>query len=236
MPPTATAVQAPATVAVVAVLLLSLPPAGRAASHSDAPLIKQDPQANITDVYAFVGTKFNNASQKVLNVVVHVRPFSDPGDGVIDDRFADDARYSIHITNPATGAEITRYDFAFSDSSPVTSPGLKNPNTILSYGLGTSAGPIISVGGPTRSFARLRNLPGSGVAGSRRGARQGPRGAGARGNRTAGRRHPDSRRLAGGRGNRPLGRQAGPQPAGVRRMGGPWRCVDATIARHPEPG
>jgi len=26
-----------------------------AASHSDAPLIKQDPQANLTDVYAFVG-------------------------------------------------------------------------------------------------------------------------------------------------------------------------------------
>ncbi len=27
-----------------------------ASSHSDAPLSKQDPQANLTDVYAFVGT------------------------------------------------------------------------------------------------------------------------------------------------------------------------------------
>ena len=76
-----------------------------AASHSDAPLIKQDPQANLTDVYAFVGTKYNNPREKVLNVIVHVRPFSEPGDGVIYDRFADDARYSIHITDPATGAD-----------------------------------------------------------------------------------------------------------------------------------
>ena len=74
-----------------------------AASHSDAPLIKQDPQANITDVYAFVGTKYNDATVKVLNVIVHVRPFSEPGDGVIYDRFADDALYSIHIADPATG-------------------------------------------------------------------------------------------------------------------------------------
>ena len=41
-----------------------------AASHSDAPLIKQDPQANLTDVYAFVGTKYNNPREKVLNVSV----------------------------------------------------------------------------------------------------------------------------------------------------------------------
>jgi hypothetical protein len=115
-----------------------------AASHSDAPLIKQDPQANITDVYAFVGTRYDNDAQNVLNVIVHVRPFSEPGDGVIYDRFADDARYSIHITNPTTGAETLRYDFRFSSVNPLTTPGLKNPNTILSYGLGGS--PITSVG------------------------------------------------------------------------------------------
>lgn len=53
-----------------------------AASHSDAPLIKQDPQANITDVYAFIGTKYNDPNQNVLNVVVQVRPFSEPGEAV----------------------------------------------------------------------------------------------------------------------------------------------------------
>jgi hypothetical protein len=124
----------------------------QAASHSDAPLIKQDPQANITDVYAFIGTKYNVASQKVLNVIVHVHPFCEPGDGVIYDRFADDALYSIHIANPTTGEEVMRYNFQFSDVSPAGGPGLKNPNTILSYGAG--GGPITSVGDAQQNFTQ----------------------------------------------------------------------------------
>ena len=55
------------------VMLTPLP--SWSASHSDAPLIKQDPQANITDVYTFIGTKYDNPAQKVLNVIVHVSPF-----------------------------------------------------------------------------------------------------------------------------------------------------------------
>nr|MDQ2694171.1 DUF4331 domain-containing protein [Pseudomonadota bacterium] len=96
-----------------------------AASHSDAPLIKQDPQANITDVYAFVGSRYDDPTEQVLNVIVHVRPFSEPGDGVIYDRFADDALYSIHIADPLTGETAIRYDFQFSDVNPLTTPGLK---------------------------------------------------------------------------------------------------------------
>lgn len=125
-----------------------------ASSHSDAPLIKQDPQANITDVYAFIGTKYNNQSQKVLNVLVSVRPFSDPGDGVIYDRFADDALYSIHIANPNTGETLIRYDFQFSDVNPLTAPGLKNPNTTLSYGLGTEVGPILNIGDARQNYTQ----------------------------------------------------------------------------------
>lgn len=121
-----------------------------AASHSDAPLIKQDPQANITDVYAFIGTHYNDANTRVLNILVGVRPFSDPGDGPTYDRFADDARYSIHITNPGTGATIDRYDFRFTSATD----GLKNPQTILSYGLGTEAGPITSIGDARQNFTQ----------------------------------------------------------------------------------
>lgn len=44
-------------------------------------------QANLTDVCAFIGTKFDDSSVKVLNVLVSVRPFSEPGDGAIYDRF-----------------------------------------------------------------------------------------------------------------------------------------------------
>jgi hypothetical protein len=54
----------------LALLLVSLTlftPAGAwGASHSDAPLIKQDPQANLTDVYAFIGARYDNPGQKVL--------------------------------------------------------------------------------------------------------------------------------------------------------------------------
>ena len=140
-------------IAVLSVFLVSNQK-GWTASHSDAPLIKQDPQANITDVYAFVGTKYNDPNQKVLNVVTQVRPFSEPGDGVIYDRFADDALYSIHISNPVTGETVLRYNFLFSDVNPVTAPGLKNPNTILSYGLGTDVGPIQNIGDSRQNYSQ----------------------------------------------------------------------------------
>jgi hypothetical protein len=129
--------------------LAALPPA-LASNHSDAPLIKQDPQANLTDVYAFIGTKYDNPSIKVLNVSMSVRPFSEPGDGAQYERFADDARYSIHITDPNTGATRLRYDFAF---SPVDA-GYKNRNTIISYGLGTEVGPIVAVGDARQNFTQ----------------------------------------------------------------------------------
>jgi hypothetical protein len=125
-----------------------------AASHSDAPLIKQDPQANITDVYAFIGTKYDAPGVKVLNVVVHFRPFSEPGDGVLYDRFADDALYSIHLTNPTTGATAIRYDFRF---SPVTS-GYKNLDTILSYGRGTEVGPIQMVDDARQNYTQTYSV------------------------------------------------------------------------------
>lgn len=129
-----------------------------AASHSDAPLIKQDPQANITDVYSFIGTKYDNPNQQVLNVIVHVRPFSEPGDGVMYDRFADDARYSIHIANPTTGATTARYDFKFSAVNPASGPGLKNPNTILSYGLGTEVGAINTTGDARQNYTQTYSV------------------------------------------------------------------------------
>ncbi|MGH8598195.1 MAG: DUF4331 family protein, partial [Gammaproteobacteria bacterium] len=138
----------------VAACALAVTGAGWAASHSDAPLIKQDPQVNLTDVYTFIGNKYDNASQKVLNVIVHVRPFSEPGDGVMYDRFADDARYSIHIANPTTGETTARYDFQFSSVSTLTSPGLKNPNTILSYGLGTEVGAIGTTGDARQNYTQ----------------------------------------------------------------------------------
>lgn len=136
-------------------------PRAIASSHNDAPLIKQDPQANLTDVYAFVGTKYDDPSVPVLNVIANVRPFSEPGDGPHYERFSDDAVYSLHITNPTTGQTTRRYDFRF---SPVND-GYKNPNTILSYGLGNEVGPIMEIGDErqnyTQGYTLQRQLPGN---------------------------------------------------------------------------
>jgi hypothetical protein len=133
-----------------AVSTLGATPVALASNHSDAPLIKQDPQANLTDVYAFIGTQYDNPSIKVLNISMSVRPFSEPGDGAQYDRFADDARYSVHITDPKTGVTKLRYDFKF---SPVDA-NYKNRNTIISYGVGTEVGPILAVGDARQNFTQ----------------------------------------------------------------------------------
>jgi hypothetical protein len=136
----------------LAVAGMSGPPdSARAASHSDAPLIKLDPQCNLTDVYAFIRTR--PTGERVLVVEVSVRPFSEPGDGVMYEAFSPDARYSIHITNPTTGAEAQRYDFHFSGVS-AQGGSYKNTNTILRYGRGTEIGPIATVGDARQNFTQ----------------------------------------------------------------------------------
>ena len=127
----------------------------RASSHSDAPLIKLDPQANLTDVYSFIRNRPNG--QKVLVVEVNVRPFSEPGDGVMYEAFSPDALYSIHITNPSTGAETQRYDFQFSPVS-AAGGGYKNTGTILRYGLGTEVGAIQTVGDAKQNFSQTYTI------------------------------------------------------------------------------
>ena len=149
-----------AGVFLAATALLAPAPTVLASSHSDAPLIKLDPQANLTDVYTFVRTRASG--ERVLVVEVSVRPFSEPGDGAAYEAFSDDARYSIHIANPATGAEIQRYDFQF---SPVSTNGnYKNLNTILRYGRGANvggnpdAGPIMMIGDAHQNFVQTYTL------------------------------------------------------------------------------
>jgi hypothetical protein len=122
-----------------------------ASSHSDAPLSKQDPQTNLTDLYAFM------TPNNTLTVVVSCRPFSEPGDGVMYERFADDALYSINITNPVTGALLTTYNFQFSAVSSAAG-NYKNKNTILSYGRGTAIGTITTVGGPQQNYTQTYSV------------------------------------------------------------------------------
>ena len=129
--------------AIAVSLCLSSTPSAQASSHSDAPLIKLDPQANLSDVYAFVRTR--PSGERVLVVEVNVHPFMEPGDGLMFDAFSPDALYSIHIANPVTGAELQRYDFQFSAVQPGAG-SYKNTNTILRYGRGADVGGSPDVG------------------------------------------------------------------------------------------
>ena len=140
-------------VSAVAILATNL----MASSHSDAPLIKQDPQVNLTDVYAFIGSKYDGSGTKVLNVIVNVRPFSEPGDGAIYERFADDALYSMNIADPTNGLVMMTYNFRF---SPVSSAAgtYKNLNTILSYGRGTAIGAIQNTNDARQNFTQTYSV------------------------------------------------------------------------------
>jgi len=71
--------------------------------------------------------------------------------------FAPDALYSIHLSNPANGAETERYDFQFS-SVDATDGNYKNVNTILRYGRGTEIGPIMTVGDARQNFTQSYNV------------------------------------------------------------------------------
>ena len=116
-----------------------------ASSHSDAPLIKLDPQANLTDVYAFIRTRPTGERALVVEVLVH--PFSEPGDGVMYEAFSSDALYSIHITDPNTGAEVQRFDFQF---SPVGAVGGRPPHD--DYPMVAGIYYLLRVGGPWRDL------------------------------------------------------------------------------------
>ena len=146
-------------VAILAAAAAMVPmPQAQASSHSDAPLIKLDPQANLTDVYAFIRTR-PGTNERALVVEVSVRPFSQPGDGGQYEAFSPDARYSIHITNPTTGAETERYDFRFSAVDAVNgAANYKNTGTILRYGRGTEIGAIQNVGDNRQNFTQTYTI------------------------------------------------------------------------------
>lgn len=119
----------------------------QASSHREAPLIAQDPEADNTDLYAFVSN--NDAGVKVLNILSDFIGFEDPGGGPNYASFASDVRYEIHIENDATMSNGTpvftgrpNLSFYFRFSNTVQVPG-----TFLTNGIGSAGvGPIMSVG------------------------------------------------------------------------------------------
>ena len=109
---------------------------GRASSHREAPLISNDPQADHTDVYAFVSPD----APDTVTMIASFNPFEDPAGGPNFFRFGDNVLYEIKIDNNGDGAEDITYQFRF--TSQVT-----NPNTFL-----YATGPITALDAATRNM------------------------------------------------------------------------------------
>jgi hypothetical protein len=91
-----------------------------ASSHREAPLITEDPVADLTDVYAF------NSPQTPGNVtlVMDVNPFELPAGGPNFHKFGDDVLYQLNIDNDGDGRADKEYEFRFSTT-------VANPDTFL---------------------------------------------------------------------------------------------------------
>ena len=79
----------------LAILALSISAPVFAASHREAPLIANDPAADITDFYLFRSWQDSDKAILIMNVI----PGQEPGAGPNYFNFADDVLYEIHIDN-----------------------------------------------------------------------------------------------------------------------------------------
>jgi hypothetical protein len=109
---------------------------GRASSHREAPLISGDPQADNTDVYAFVSPD----APDTVTMIASFSPFEDPAGGPNFFKFGDSVLYEIKIDNNGDGVEDITYQFRFTSQ-------VNNPNTFL-----YATGPITSLDAATRNL------------------------------------------------------------------------------------
>ncbi len=91
-----------------------------ASSHREAPLISADPQADNTDLYAFVSPD----APDTVTLIASFYPGQDPAGGPNFYRFGDDVFYDIKIDRDGDAVEDLVYQFDFAT-------GIQNPNTFL---------------------------------------------------------------------------------------------------------
>ena len=107
-------------------------PLANASSHREAPLISNDPQADTTDVYAFVSPDRPDTVTLIVNWI----PFEEPAGGPNFNSFGDDVRYEIHVDNDGDAKADISYWFRFTTT-------VQNPNTFL-----YNVGPITALDDP----------------------------------------------------------------------------------------
>ena len=102
-------VVAVATAAVAAMFVGHGPSTASASSHSEAPLISQDPRADNTDLYAFVSPDDTSKVTIVANYI----PLEAPASGPNFPSFDDTVLYEIKIDNTGDGKDDIGYQFRF---------------------------------------------------------------------------------------------------------------------------
>jgi hypothetical protein len=101
---------------VVAALVLVIPPGpptvGQAASHREAPLISEDPEADITDVFFFRSYESGKADKVVM--IMDVIPGEEPSSGPNYWSFDPDVLYAFNLDTDADGkADDVVFEFRF---------------------------------------------------------------------------------------------------------------------------
>lgn len=117
---------------VASVLALPALPSANASSHREAPLSSRDPQADATDLYAFVSPD----RPDTVTILANYYPFQSPDGGPNFFRFGDDVVYRIYIDNVGDGKPHLAYHFNFWTD-------VRDPNTFL-----YNTGPIRSLDDP----------------------------------------------------------------------------------------
>jgi hypothetical protein len=103
-----------------------------ASSHREAPLISNDPQADNTDVYAFVSPD----RPDTVTIIANYIPLEEPAGGPNFSAFGDNVLYGIHIDNDGDGKDDVTFEFRFQTR-------VLNGNTFL-----YNTGPITSLTDP----------------------------------------------------------------------------------------
>ena len=85
------------------------PNIGQAASHREAPLISEDPSADVTDFYFFRSPDRPDTVTAIMNV----NPFEEPSAGPNWYGFSESAKYVIHFDNTGDGKPDVSYEFRF---------------------------------------------------------------------------------------------------------------------------
>ncbi len=116
---------------------------GTASSHREAPLILNDPQADNTDVYAFVSPDAPDTTTLIANWL----PFQEPAGGPNFYPFADDAHYDINIDNNGDAEPDITYRWTFSTQDD------RGTDTFI-----YNNGPVTSVNDPTLLFRQTYTL------------------------------------------------------------------------------